>query len=51
MPNSGNGMTLFSFASPNNWRYMGQYRARRFEPLSGAEWKTLPYSVCRFRIH
>ncbi|KAF8323013.1 hypothetical protein DL93DRAFT_613244 [Clavulina sp. PMI_390] len=45
IPNPGNGLTLFSFVSRNNWRYMGQYRGRRFEPLSGAEWKHLPYKT------
>lgn len=46
VPNPGpNGLTVFYRVDSNEWMYLGQYRAERIEPLSGAEWATLPKKV------
>lgn len=46
VPNPGpNGLTVFCRVDSNQWMYLGQYRAERMEPLSGAEWATLPKEV------
>lgn len=37
-----NGVTLFRATKSAKWLYIGQYRTYRVDPISGAEWKTLP---------
>ncbi|KAF8310568.1 hypothetical protein DL93DRAFT_1588908 [Clavulina sp. PMI_390] len=37
-----NGVTLFRKLAPNKWLYMGQYRFRESEDISGEEWMSLP---------
>lgn len=53
VPNPGpNGLTVFYRVdlSPARWLYMGQYKVLKFNPMSGAEWATLPEKVL-LRIH
>lgn len=46
LPNPGpNGLTVFYRVRQSEWLYLGQYRGSIIEPLSGAEWATIPEKV------
>ncbi|KAF8308425.1 hypothetical protein DL93DRAFT_1884599 [Clavulina sp. PMI_390] len=47
VPETPNGLTLFRKLAPKKWLYMGQYRFRKSEDMSGEEWKSLPDNVRR----